>query len=717
MKETIRIHRDEHGIPQVEAENKPDLYHGMGFVHATDRGLQMLFLRILGQGRVSEILDASDESLEIDTFFRRMNWSGNTDETLECFSQEVMEILRAYCEGVNEAFSRKPPWELRLLGYRPEPWKVEDLLLLSRMIGYLTLAQSQGESERLFVEMVQAGISRERLEELFPGNLDGVDLDLLRKVKLGQRMVPEGLLWETGAPRMMASNNWVISGNRTRTGKPILSNDPHLEVNRLPNVWCEIVLRIGDRYAMGGSMPGAPGILSGRNRDVAWGATYTFMDAEDSWVEQCRDGKYYREEEGWIPFRVRKEVIRRKKKEPVERVFYENGHGVLDGNPHEEGYYLATRWAPAESGAASLSGILGMWDVETVEQGMDRMGQVEVSFNLVFADVQGNIGYQMCGLMPRRREGVNGFVPLPGWEKRNDWQGFVSPEELPRALNPDQGFFATANEDLNRYGKVHPINMPMGAHRANRINSILEKRTDFTVADMVDMHFDVYSLQARAYMEVLRPLLPDTEQGRILRAWDLRYSEDSRGAFLFEEFFRALYREVFGKQNLGEPVLDFLWENTGTFIDFYENFDRVLLSKRSAWFNGEDREELYRRAAARALTVTPKPWGETRQVMMGHVLFGGRFPRWLGFDRGPITIIGSRATIHQGQIYRLGERTTSFCPGFRIVTDFSQEGARTNLAGGPSDRRFSRWYCSDLENWKSGSLKTVLPDPAGNRFP
>jgi len=715
--ENIRITRDASGVPHVEADSESDLYRGMGTVHATDRGLQMLFLRILGQGRVSEILDPGDASLEIDAFFRRMNWTGNTDAALQAFADRETEILRAYCDGVNRVLARRVPWELRLLGYRPEPWTLQDILLFSRMIGYVTLAQSQGEAERLFVDMVQAGVDRERLEELFPGNLGGLDLDLLRRVKLGRRMVPAGLLWETGAPRMTASNNWVVSGARTRSGKPILSNDPHLEVNRLPNVWCEIALRAGDRYVMGGSMPGAPGILSGRNRRVAWGATYTFMDAEDSWVERCRDGKYYREDQGWVPFRVRRETIERKKKPPVEFVFYENEHGVLDGDPHQEGHYLATRWASAEAGAASLSGILGMWDAETVEQGMALMGRVEVSFNVVLADDAGNIGYQMCGLMPRRRPGVSGFVPLPGWEKRNDWQGFVSPEELPRALNPETGFFATANEDLNRYGKAHPINMPMGPYRAERIASILGKRTDFTVDHMAEMHLDVFSPQAAAYMDVLGPLLPETEQGRLLRAWDLRYAADSRGAYLFEVFLRALTREVFGAGGLGGPVLEHLWEETGTFIDFYANFDRVLLSERSAWFHGRDRETLYREVAARALAVPPRPWGETRQVTMGHLLFGGRLPRWLGFDRGPITLVGSRATVHQGQIYRLGGRTTTFAPGFRIVTDFSREGVRTSLAGGPSDRRFSRWYCSDLGNWKRGALKAVLPGNGGNRFP
>jgi penicillin amidase len=628
-----------------------------------------------------------------------------------------MEILQAYCAGINEAFSKRAPWEFRVLGYRPEPWTLEDILLLSRIVGYLTLAQSQGEAERLFVEMAQAGVSLERLHELFPGILGGLDMDLIRKVKLGHRMVPAGILWEKGAPRFMASNNWVLSGERTQSGKPLLSNDPHLEVNRLPNVWCEIVLRLGDRYAMGGTMPGAPGILSGRTRDVAWGATYTFMDAEDSWVEKCRDGMYYREEDGWVPFRVRREVIKRKKKEPVELLFYENEHGVLDGDPSEEGHYLATRWACSESGGRSLSCILGMWDAETVEQAMDLLGRIEVSFNFVLADTGGNIGYQMSGLMPRRREGVSGFVPLPGWETRNDWQGFVGHEELPRSLNPEQGFFATANEDLNEHGTAKPINMPMGSYRSDRIASILKKRTDFTFPDMVEMHFDVYSLQAEAYMEVLTPLLPDTDQGRILRAWDRCYTADSRGAFLFEAFLMALYREVFGKSGFGEPVLDFLLEETGTFIDFYRNFDRVLLSETSSWFGGEDRERLYERVAARALDVSPKPWGETRRVMMGHILFGGKLPRFLGFDRGPITIIGSRATIHQGQIYRIGGRTTSFCPGFRIVTDFSRPGVRSNLAGGPSDRRFSRWYCSDLENWKRGECKTVVPIPVGGRFP
>jgi penicillin amidase len=164
------------------------------------------------------------------------------------------------------------------------------------MVGYLTLAQSQDEIERLLVELVQGDISKEKLDELFPGILAGLDIDLIKKVTLNERIVPPNILWNSAAPRMMASNNWVISGNKTASGKPIVANDPHLEVNRLPNVWCEIALQSQGRYIFGGSMPGFPGVLSGRGTDVAWGVTAGFVDACDSWIEQCKDGKYYRED-------------------------------------------------------------------------------------------------------------------------------------------------------------------------------------------------------------------------------------------------------------------------------------------------------------------------------------------------------------------------------------------------------------------------------------
>ena len=343
--------------------------------------------------------------------------------------------------------------------------------------------------------------------------------------------------------------------------------------------------------------------------------TYPFLDAIDSWVEKCRDNCFYREDEDlWIPFSRRVEVIKRKKKEEKTITFYENLHGVLDGDPGTEGYYLSTRWAPSDSGAGAFTALFNLWDVDTVEEAMEQMGKIETAWNWVIADVHGSIGYQMSGLAPIRREGVSGLIPLPGWKKENDWQGFHNPRDLPRVLNPEKGYFATANEDMGAYGKINPSNMPMGPYRANRINQILASKEKITVADCCEMHYDLYSLEAEAFMAIFRPLLPDTPQAAILKEWDLCYTAESKGAFLFEALLNGLYREVFGTLGIGEDVIDYLASETGVFIDFYENFNRILLAESSAWFGGRTREEIYHQVIRDHLAIPPQSWGETRQV-------------------------------------------------------------------------------------------------------
>ncbi len=702
-----KIWRDKHGVCHIEGKDKTEVFDLMGYAHGKDRGMQILLMRILGQGRASEILDSSDQVLEIDKFFRRMNWTGSIFSEIEKFSPEAKEVTDAYCVGVNRAFAEKIPWECKLLRFKPEPWRTEDTILISRMIGYLTLAQSQGDMERLFIEFVQAGMDEERLNELFPGILGGLDIDLIKKIKLQERLVSPASLWNIAAPLMMASNNWAVSGKKTTSGKPILSNDPHLEVNRLPNVWYEMVLKTKDSYSMGGTMPGVPAMLVGRNPDLAWSVTYTFMDGTDSWIEKCKDGKYMREPDNWTHFIEREEIIKRKKKDPVTVVFYENKHGILEGNPHKEGYYITTAWASAFSGAVTLDSIIKMFDAKTVTEGMDLFGRVETSWNCILADKDGNIGFQMSGLMPKRREGVSGFVPLPGWEEKNDWQGFEKPEDLPRCYNPECGYFVTSNQNLNEYGKVDPINVGMGPYRSDRIGKLLSENNEITREYMYKLHYDVYSTQAELFMEILGPLLPDTRQGEILKNWNFEYSADSEGAFLFDRFYKELYLEVFGKNGFGTEAVKHIDKNTGIFNDFYINFDRILLSEKSLWFTNHTREDLYLKAAEKALESQPEKWGNTRKVIMKNILFDGKLPKFLGFDRGPITIIGSLATPHQGQVFESAGRQTTFTPGFRMVIDLATDEMNTNMAGGPSDRRFSKWYCSDLENWISGKYKTI----------
>ena len=729
--EQFDIRRNEFGVPHITAETTAGLFTGLGYAHGRDRGMQTIFMRVLGQGRVSEILDSSDKSLGIDTFFRWMNWAGRMEGHLDRLTTPAREILDGYCEGLNRALSEKTAWEYRLLGCTPEPWRPEHTILLARMTGYLTLSQSQAEIERLFVEMVQAGVPDEKLRELFPGILGGMDRDLIQKVELSEPDIVPRDLWELGAPRMMASNNWVLAGSRTESGSAILANDPHLETNRLPNIWYEVVLSAGDRYGIGATMPGLPGLLVGRTNRLSVGATYSFMDAEDSWIERCAGGRYFREDSGWVPFSVRTETILRKKKDPVTRTFHENPHGVLDGDPAgaEERLLLCTGWTGRDAGSESVNALAALWSADTVSEAMEIMGGAAISFNWVFADADGNIGYQMSGRAPLRREGTSGFVPLPGWLPGNDWRGMVAPSDMPRVINPDCGYIITANNDLNHLGKTPVINMPMAPYRANRIEQLVggagDETTDlpaettarFRAEEMRTIQGDLLSLEARAFMQILEPLLPDTEAGRVLGAWDCRYPADSQGAYLFECFYEALRAEVFGRNGLGPAAEGFIAKETGVYTDFYLNFNNVLLSERSSWFGAEKRDDLYRRVAARAVTGPIRPWGETRQVTMSHILFGGTFPRFLGFDRGPIALPGGRATVNQGQIYRSAGRTTTFAPSLRFAVDMGSRTLHSNMAGGPSDRRFSRWYASDLPRWLENRYKTLSADADGARLP
>ncbi len=348
------------------------------------------------------------------------------------------------------------------------------------------------------------------------------------------------------------------------------------------------------------------------------------------------------------------QTIRRKKNPSVEAVFYENNHGVLDGDPSAPGLYLTTRWSCREDNApTALDSTCAILVAKTVEEGQAALGRVSNSaWNWVFADRSGNIGYQMSGKMPIRRSGISGMAPLPGWDQANDWQGFYAPEDLPRALNPPQGFLATANQDLNQLGKVHPINLCMASYRADRISAIIGAPNNgkMTLKDMRAIQLDLYSPQAEFFMAIIRPLLPEfasahPEALRLLQEWDFNYTSESKAAFVFEQIYRALICQVFGECecSFGAPVLERILNETCLFFDFYGNFDRVLLAEKSAWFGKQSRANIYRTAMAKALATPPQPYGSTRKVRMRHLLFGGKFPLFLGFDC-MLEMPGNRAT-------------------------------------------------------------------------
>jgi len=388
--------------------------------------------------------------------------------------------------------------------------------------------------------------------------------------------------------------------------------------------------------------------------------------------------------------------------------FYENEHGVLDADPTPDGYVLSTRWSASHSGPRSIEATLRMWTAESVDAGMEILGQIETAWNWMLADRGGNIGYQMSGLAPKRRPGVSGFVPLPGWITENDWQGFESPSDLPRALNPPSGYLVTANEDLSCYSKLRVQNATMGAYRSERIARLLEARSDLTAEDSKAIQYDTYSVQAERFLERLRPLLPDTESGRLLSGWDCRYERESKAALLFERFYTELIELVVGRYLLGPEVVRHLSNVTAFFSTFYGNVDPLLLDPPPELCAGRTRDELYADAFGRAAAAARL---DSSRLTLTHLFFAGRLPAWTGFDRGPLHLPGGRATPLQAQFYHVGSRAGCLAPSVRIIADLGADELLTNMPGGPSDRRFSRWYCSGLDAWLSGEYKRLRAAP------
>jgi len=707
--DSIQIRRNQDGIPVIKAQNPKDMAYAFGWVHANDRQLQILLTRILLHGRAAECLKNDPALIEIDRYMRRMNFLPDPQNVLADIETDIKDQLQAYADGFNEFITENGlVFELRLLGYRYEPWVITDSILIEKLIGFIGLADAQANMEKFLIQLIQKDLPANKIKELFPYLTETIDYELIKSVRLEPPLIPEALQWLGRLPRFNASNNWALSGRHTASGLPFLCGDPHLEVNRLPAIWQEVIVHLPDNCLMGGSIPGMPGIGVGRSKHVAWSATYSFMDLIDFRIEECQDGCYKRPD-GWKPFKVREELIKVKKGTPLKLTAYENEHGILEGDPHVPGRYLVLSWSAHRGcGAIDMNCLMKLPFAKNVTEMMALFKGVEaVGFSWVMADTAGNIGFQMSGRCFKRPAGISGLLPTPAWDPAFDPEGFVHPDKLPALYNPQEGFVVTANDDLNHLGQVDVINLPMGTYRADRIKQLLEQARNVDVADMQHMHYDLFSLQAERFMDVIRPLLPDTKNGNTLKDWDLTYEADSHGAMLFESVYQALINVIFGDNGLGRDIVAFIIKETGLFNDYYANLDNILFQEESAWFNGQDRDTLFKAAIAEGLQVSSRPYGETRQVVMSHLLFGGQLPRWLGFDYGPIALPGSRATIPQGQIFKSAGRVTTFSPSYRLIADMSTQELHTNLAGGPSDRRFSRWYTTDLENWRTGKYKVL----------
>ena len=705
-------------MPHVEAESWLDSLYGLGYLHSLDRGTQLLFSRSVARGHAAEEIANTDELFETDRFFRRVALETGLDQEVAALTGRVREQLTAYCDGVNDGMSKMgrslPMWAT---GYQPQPWEEKSILLIGKLLSFGGLAVSQMQNERLLIELIHAGVNDAALKELFSPRLDEVDFDLLRQINISNQLSDEALELISDLPRLAGSNAWAISPSRSASGGALLASDPHLEVNRLPAIWYEAVLRWGNHYVMGATLPGCPLFAVARTDRVAWGVTYMKGDTVDFFIEDCRhddeQGWQFRRDENWVPFQVREEQIERKGGESETLPVFENEQGTLEGDltTLQPGLHLSLAWTGNREGSGSaISAWLDVVMAKSAKAAMDVVRECQQpTLCWMFADWKGHIGLQACGRFPLRGGNYLGLTPIPAWDSRNHWQGWLPTESLPRIYDPEEGYIATANEEMNPPGIPMLVTQPLPGYRKRRLVERLKVMTAAKIVDMQELQYDLYSVQAREMLEVFLPHLPNGSLRQTLLNWDCCYQPESCGATLFQRLYVNVMFEMMGHaQGIGWRRIVYLCTRLGYSMMVLRAADRALIRDDSIWLQGRDKGELIQRAAAKTAREGAQPWSDVNYFHFTDRFFGNhQVGRMLGYHSRRYAMPGNHATPFQGHVLQTATRETTFAPSYHFVTDLATDEAWSNLPGGPSENRFSRYYKIDVERWVKGEYKPL----------
>lgn len=714
----ISAARDDYGVPHVQAQSWLDALYGLGYVHALDRPTQMMFARVVASGRAAELIADKPALLETDRLFRRVGLALNLENEVHLLSEHIRTQLQAYCAGVNdglqEAGRSLPMWAT---GFVPTPWDEMAVLLVGNLLSFGGLVVGQQQNERMIFELVHAGVPDDKLRELFAPQLDDADFDLLRQLRIINQLSDEALDLISDLPRLAGSNAWAIAPRRSATGAALLAGDPHLEINRLPAIWYEAVLRWGESYVMGASLPGCPLFAVARTERLAWAVTYLKGDTSDYFVEDCRPGGetgwQFRREDNWYDFSLRVEQLDRKGKSPELLNVYYNDHGTLEIEPRESesGYYLSLAWMGQAEGASSS---IGTWlDViasRSTATAMDVARECPMpTLCWVFADRAGHIGKQANGWFPQRPPHQAGLVPIPAWQWENHWQGRLPSDVLPGEMDPVYGFVSSANENINPPGGPMLSTLVLPDYRKRRIDERLHDLPHATLADMQSLQYDVVSLQARDLLAVFLPHMPDNEFKQKLAAWDCGYAIDRVEPTMFLNLYRSVLLEVFGNEtNIGWRRMVYLVTRIGYSTMVLTAIDRLLKQEHSLWWADRDKGDLIRVAAARAAKQPAPKWGVTNGFhFVNRFIDNWLVGRALGLHTGEIGMPGCHASPFQGHLLKTSTREMTFAPSYHFVTDLASDEAWSNLPGGPSESALSPFYKNDVPRWKTGVYKRL----------
>lgn len=582
-KAAIKIVRDKEGIAHIFAQSQPDAYFALGFVHAQDRLWQLELNRRIAAGKMAEILGPN--AVDTDRFLRTLGVRRNAEAILKNLDPETNAVLEAYASGINAFLANRsgplPPEFLITGTAQPAPWQPVDSVGWQTMMAWDLGANWSQEllrmrlSQRLSLDQINeflppypgdSVVSTQDYTKLYR-SLTGTTEQLQAVARIAPASFVEG----------MGSNNWVVSGALTTSGKPLLANDPHLGLSA-PALWYFAHLSAPGLNTIGATLPGIPGVVLGRNDRIAWGFTNTAPDVQDLYIERINPAnpKQYQTPDGWADFKIRTEIIKVKGKPDIMLEVRESRHGpiitgalpIADKAPIDaKRHAISFAWTALRPDDLTVQAGLrissaGNWQ-EFIERVKDFASPQQ---NMVYADIDGNIGFVAPGRVPVRKPAndLKGLAPAPGWDARYDWDGFIPFGELPMQYNPASQRIITANQKIIAGDYPHFLTSEWSLpYRANRIASLIDTRSKHDLASFAAIQKDHLSLAAQELLPLVRKTAPSSERSatalRMLENWTGAMDAERAEPLIFNAWMRDASRRIF-EDALGIDLMADYWE-------------------------------------------------------------------------------------------------------------------------------------------------------------
>lgn len=695
----IRVERDSLGYPTIYARDLHEATWARGFMHATDRLVQIHLVMAAARGELLSIVGERRFARTVDRAARALGLVTDLDEQVQKLRPDTRAWLDVYCEGFNAgAKKRGTPTLLRLLGRPVEVYTPKSILTVYRLVTFFGLTSMQQTAELVIAELVARGAPRAAFDALLGDAAAGIDLEKLKD------LVVDDDYAMLGAMPIAGSNAFAISGKVSRTGGAVLMGEFHMEVGRFPPVIYASHVQYPDgSFYQGMGIPGFAWNSAGRTDKIAWSYTFGHADNVDIVAERCREGK--REVAGgWEPLSKRVERVRvRGKKTPETWVFYDCAYGTILGDASKPGTYPCMRWSGRGELHADLDTTLDSMTTRNVAECIAVQRRFKMlSLQAVFADTEGAIGEVHLCRVDQRPHGWSGAYPFPGWER----DGTAPPAAEDLRPPPTHGVdrIVSANNRAPGLAGARWATLPEPHDRFDRITALLEDVDD---ADgMVRVSYDAFDGSAARLCEVWGPHMPDDPEARGLVEWAKTQRDRSRlGLFhaLHLEVSRAVLERWMGEREASRVVDDLC-----AVLLFQFHLDRVLSLEKPDLLDAKGLKAVLARAWPRA-KVSPARAALPIVRRFHDALTQGKLGGALGLCSKPVMFPGAPCAPFQTRSFRFEDEAMVFGPAFHFVTDMSRRGGWYHLPGGASERRTGPGYGKGIDLWAEGRFIALGP--------